>query len=495
MSIPCHWPSPLTSWINGAFSKGSSSAIVRPIMFAARSSQIGAMAMANKSLVEDAIRHAKKAHQSWAKMTGIERGRILSKAASLLSTPSNNDAIARLECIDTSRPLSELLVVDVVSGRDCLEYFAAAAMTLSGEHIPVSSEGSFIYTKRESLGITGGIGAWNYPFQCAVWKSAPALAFGNAMIYKPSPETVLGAISLANIYKEAGLPDGLFQVVIGDAEVGELLSTHHDISKISFTGSAKTGRRIYSDCSSNLKRITMELGGKSPLIIFPDCDLDNAVSAALMANFYSNGQICSNGTRIFVESSIHNKFVAEFVRRARLLRRGDPLEIDTQISALVSRTHRDKVAEYIKQGIEEGAILSMGGLDEDHGLGDAFIPPTIFTGCRDDMTIVKEEIFGPVACVLKFESTEEVVERANATEFALAAGVFTKDINRAHQLVSQLQAGVCYVNNYNITPVEMPWGGNKQSGLGRENGSAAMENWTQVKSVYVEMGNIFCPYQ
>jgi len=285
-------------------------------------------------------------------------------------------------------------------------------------------------------------------------------------------------------------------VVQGFADTGQLLTRHPDIRKVSLTGEVGTGKAVMSDAALTLKHVTLELGGKSPLIIFDDANLDNAVGGALLANFYSSGQVCSNGTRVFVHRAIKPEFLERLVKRVRAMRIGDPMDPETQVGALVSEQHMHKVLSYIDRGRAEGARMLIGG--ERVMTGDLargyFVAPTIFDECRDDMSIVREEIFGPVMSVLEFEDESEVIERANATEFGLAAGVFTNDLARAHRVIARLQAGTCWINHYNVTPVELPFGGVKLSGLGRENGRAAIEHYTQLKSVYVAMGNVEAPY-
>ncbi len=381
------------------------------------------------------------------------------------------------------------------SGADCLEYYAGVAATIAGEHIDLGPS-AFGYTRREPLGVVAGIGAWNYPIQIACWKSAPALACGNAMIFKPAELTPLTALELAKAYAQAGLPDGVFQVVQGYADTGRLLSSHPDIRKISLTGAVTTGKAVMADAASTLKYVTLELGGKSPLIVFEDAKLDNAVSAALLANFYSAGEVCSNGTRVFVHQRLKAAFLEKLSARVAAMRMGDPMDPDTQIGALISEAHMHKVLGYIERGQAEGAKLLCGGhrvLSNgcDRGF---FVAPTVFDRCNDDMAIVREEIFGPVMSVLEFVDEDEVVARANATEFGLSAGVFTNDLTRAHRVIANLEAGTCWINHYNITPVELPFGGHKRSGLGRENGRAAIDHYTQLKSVYVAMGDIDAPY-
>jgi betaine-aldehyde dehydrogenase len=346
------------------------------------------------------------------------------------------------------------------------------------------------------LGVVAGIGAWNYPLQIACWKSAPALACGNAMIFKPAELTPLSAMKLAEVFNAAGLPQGVFQVVQGGADTGRLLSRHPGIKKISLTGEVGTGKAVMADAAASLKYVTLELGGKSPLIVFDDAKLDNAVSGALVGNFYSAGEVCSNGTRVFVQRRIKAAFIERLKARTAALVIGDPLDPRTQVGALISEAHMHRVLGYIARGRAEGAQLLVGGNRVTTGdlANGYFVAPAVFDACHDDMTIVREEIFGPVMSVLEFDDEEEVIERANATEFGLAAAVFTNDLTRAHRVIARLQAGTCWINHYNITPVELPFGGVKMSGLGRENGRAAIEHYTQLKSVYVAMGDVDSPY-
>ncbi|MBI1778241.1 MAG: betaine-aldehyde dehydrogenase [Proteobacteria bacterium] len=442
--------------------------------------------------VERAVVSAEKGFALWSAMTGAERGRILMRAVQLLR--ERNRELAELEVADTGKPIQEAVAVDVMSGADCIEYFAGLAASLSGQHIELKQ--AFAYTRREPLGVCAGIGAWNYPIQIACWKSGPALACGNAMIFKPAEQTPLTALKLAEIYHEAGVPDGVFNVVQGGAPTGRLLVAHPRIAKVSFTGAVSTGRRVMADAAATLKKVTMELGGKSPLIVFADADLDGAVSAAMLANFYTQGEVCTNGTRVFVEKEVLEAFLERLVRRTRSLRVGDPMDPLTQVGALISAEHLEKVLAYLEKGRRAGAKLLCGGTrpSESSLAQGYFIEPAIFRDCSDDMEIVREEIFGPVMAVLAFADEAEVVARANATPFGLAAGVFTRDLARAHRVVAKLEAGICWINNYNVTPVEMPFGGVKQSGIGRENGLAAIDHYTQLKSVYVELGQVACPY-
>jgi betaine-aldehyde dehydrogenase len=448
---------------------------------------------ASTSDIDRAVEAAMAGFKIWSRMPGAERGRILRRTADILR--ARNQALAEIETRDTGKPIQETIAVDILSGADCLEYFAGIAATLTGEHVDLGPS-AFGYTRREPLGVVAGIGAWNYPIQIACWKAAPALACGNTMIFKPSEVTPLTAPFLAEAFKEAGLPDGVFNVVQGDARVGKALVAHPAIKKISLTGEAGTGRIIMANAAKTLKHVTLELGGKSPLIVFEDAKLDNAVSGALLGNFYSAGEVCSNGTRVFVHSKVKDEFLAKLKARAEKMVIGDPLSPDTHVGALVNLEHLEKVMSYIEKGKAEGARLLTGGNRVTTGAlaKGAFVAPTVFDGCQDDMAIVREEIFGPVMTVLSFEDEDEVVARANDTEFGLAAGVFTNDLSRGHRVIANLEAGTCWINQYNVTPIELPFGGVKLSGLGRENSRAAVEHYTQIKSVYVAMGDIDAPY-
>ena len=446
--------------------------------------------------VEAAVAAAEAGFAVWSAMGGTARGRVLKRAADILR--ARNRELAVLETLDSGKPISESETVDVHSGADCLEYYGGLAATLGGEHVDLGAEWnhSFFYTRREPLGVCAGIGAWNYPLQIACWKAAPALACGNAMIFKPAELTPLTALKLAEVFKEAGLPDGVFNVVQGFGETGQLLTRHERIAKVSLTGEVGTGKKVMADAAGSLKEVTLELGGKSPLIVFADADLDNAVSAALLANFFTQGEICSNGTRVFVEASVKAAFLEKLVARTEAMKIGDPLDPETQVGALISAEHRAKVLDYVQAGRAAGATLVTGGTAPEHpALAEGnFVAPAIFDGCDDGMSIVREEVFGPLLSLLTFTEEEEVVTRANATPFGLAAGIFTRDLKRAHRVIARLQAGTCWINTYNLTPIEMPFGGYRQSGLGRENGRAAIEHYSQLKSVYVEMGDVDSPY-
>jgi len=448
---------------------------------------------ADASIQKAAIESAKTGFDTWSKMTAMERSRILLKAVTLLR--EKNDELAAIEVLDTGKPWQEASVVDVVTGADSIEFFAGLAPSIEGNQQTVGDD--FYYTRREPLGICAGIGAWNYPLQIACWKSAPALACGNVMIFKPSEETPLGAIKLAEILTQAGVPDGVFNVVQGDGRVGAWLTTHDDIAKVSFTGEVGTGKKVMAAAAGSLKEVTMELGGKSPLIIFNDADIDNAVSAAMLGNFYTQGEVCTNGTRVFVQQEIYPQFIEKLLQRTRdNIVCGDPMDPETNFGALISKAHQDKVLSYIEIGKKEGAELLIGGhaLSPDNAANGYFVAPTIFGNCTDKMTLSQEEIFGPVMSVMTFTDEDEVIRRANDTRLGLAAGVFTQDITRAHRVIHQLEAGICWINAYGASPAEMPVGGYKMSGIGRENGSETLKAYTQIKAVYVGMQPLESPF-
>ncbi len=475
-------------YIHGGYVDASSNQTFQSIN-PANGEVLADVAEAGAADLERAVESAEQGQRIWAALTGIERARIMRRAVDLLR--ERNDELALLETLDTGKPLSETRSVDIVTGADVLEYYAGLAPAIEGEQIPLR-DSSFVYTRREPLGVVAGIGAWNYPIQIALWKAAPALAAGNAMIFKPSEVTPLSALKLAEIFSEAGLPDGVFNVLTGSgAGVGSLITEHPRIAKVSFTGGVATGKKVMaSAAASSLKDVTMELGGKSPLIVCEDADLDRAADIAVMANFFSSGQVCTNGTRVFVPAGLKAAFEAKLLERVQRVRLGDPQQEATNFGPLVSFAHMDKVLDYIAQGKAAGARILCGGerVTEGEYAKGAFVAPTIFSDCSDDMSIVREEIFGPVLSLLEYQDEEEVIRRANATEYGLAAGVVTPDLARAHRIIHRLEAGICWINTWGESPAQMPVGGYKQSGIGRENGIASLAHYTRVKSVQVELG-------
>lgn len=446
--------------------------------------------IASEADVDFAVQSAKKAQKVWAKMTAVERSRILLKAVALLR--ERNDELALLETLDTGKPISETAYVDIVTGADVIEYYAGLAPAVEGVQVPLR-ETAFVYTRREPLGVVAGIGAWNYPVQIAMWKLAPALAAGNAMVFKASEMTPLTTLKLAEILTEAGLPDGVFNVVNGAGrDIGDFLTNHPDIAKVSFTGGTSTGKRVCATATaSTLKEVTMELGGKSPLIICDDADLDKAADIAVMANFYSSGQVCTNGTRVFVPRSLKAAFEQKIVERVSRIKCGDPQDPNTNFGPVIGFKHMENVLSYLEKGKAEGAKVLIGGERETSGefAKGAYVQATVFTDCADDMTIVKEEIFGPVMSILYYDSEEEAIERANNTTYGLAAGVVTQNLTKAHKIIHQLEAGICWINAWGESPAQMPVGGYKQSGIGRENGVSTLAHYTQIKSVLVELGD------
>ncbi|SDF53332.1 betaine-aldehyde dehydrogenase [Sulfitobacter delicatus] len=481
-------PQPNAShFIDGAYVEDTAGTPI-PVIYPATGETIATVYAATPAIVEQAITSARKAQAAWAAMSGTERGRVLRRAADMIR--DRNHDLSVLETYDTGKPYQETSVADATSGADALEYFGGLAGSLTGEHIQLGED--WVYTRREALGLCVGIGAWNYPTQIACWKAAPALACGNAMIFKPSETTPLCALKVAEILVEAGLPAGLFNVVQGMGEVGQSLVTDPRVDKVSLTGSVPTGRKVYAAAAEGIKHVTMELGGKSPMIVFEDADIENAISGAILGNFYSSGQICSNGTRVFVHRDIKEAFLARLAERLGDAVVGDPMDPDTSFGPMVSERQMQIALDYVAKGEAEGARLVYGGqrIERD----GFYMQPTVFADVKDGMVIAREEIFGPVMAVLDFEDEAEVMARANATEYGLAAGVFTNDLSRAHRVAAAFEAGTCYINTYNDAPVEAPFGGMKNSGVGRENSKAAINHYSQLKSVYVRMGDVEAPF-
>ncbi len=474
-------------FVNGAYLEDTAGELIE-VVYPATGKVIARVHAATPAVIEAALTSARAAQKEWEAKSGTERGRVLRRAADIMR--ERNRELSELETYDTGKPMSETLYVDATSGADALEYFGGLAGSLTGEHVNLG--GDWGYTVREALGVCVGIGAWNYPTQIACWKGAPALACGNAMIFKPSENTPLCALKVAEILVEAGLPAGLYNVVQGMGAVGASLVTDPRVDKVSLTGSVPTGRKVYAAAAEGMKHVTMELGGKSPLIIFDDADLENAVGGAILGNFYSSGQVCSNGTRVFVQKGIKDAFLKRLSERLATAKIGNPMDESVNFGPMVSKAQREIVMSYIAKGKEEGARLVCGG---NEIAGDGFyIEPTVFAEVRDEMTIAQEEIFGPVMAVLDFDSEDEVIARANDTQFGLSAGVFTSDLTRGHRVIEAMEAGSCFINSYNDAPVELPFGGSKMSGVGRENAKGAIEHYSQVKSVYVRMGDVESPF-
>jgi betaine-aldehyde dehydrogenase len=482
---------PASHFIDGEYIEDPAGAAF-DCVYPATGEVIARLHAATPAIIERAVASAKKAQVEWAKMSPTARGRILKRAADIMR--AKNRELSELETLDTGKPIQETIVADPTSGADAFEFFGGvAAAALNGEHIPLG--GDWAYTKRIPLGVCVGIGAWNYPQQIACWKGAPALICGNAMVFKPSENTPLGALKIAEILIEAGLPAGLYNVIQGDRATGPQLVNHPDVAKVSLTGSVPTGRKVAEAAAGHLKHVTMELGGKSPMIVFDDADIESAISGAMLGNFYSTGQVCSNGTRVFVQKGVKDAFLARLKTRTEAIQLGDPMDEATQMGPVINRAQREKILSYIEKGKAEGARLITGGAIPNNVPAEGnYIQPTVFADVTDDMTIAREEIFGPVMCVLDFNSEDEVVTRANASEFGLAGGVFTADMACAHRMADQIEAGTFWINTYNLCPVEIPFGGVKQSGFGRENSLAAINHYSELKTVYVAMGKCEAPY-
>ncbi|WP_439141966.1 betaine-aldehyde dehydrogenase [Pseudooctadecabacter sp.] len=474
-------------FIDGAYVEDTTGTPI-PVICPVSEEEIARVYAATPAIIEKALAAAKRAQVAWAKMTGTERGRVLRKAADMIR--ERNHDLSVLETNDTGKPLQETLVADATSAADALEYFGGIAGSLTGEHVQLGED--FVYTRREALGVCVGIGAWNYPTQIAAWKGAPALACGNAMVFKPSETTPLCALKVAEILHEAGAPAGIYNVVQGMGEVGHALITDPRVAKVSLTGSVPTGRKVYAAAAEGIRHVTMELGGKSPLVIFDDANLEDAVGGAILGNFYSSGQVCSNGTRVFVQKGIKEAFLKRLSERLAHVKMGDPLDESVNFGPLVNAKQLEIVQGFIAKGVDEGARLVCGG--EREGTRGYFLQPTVFADVTDTMTIAREEIFGPVLSVLDFEDEDEVLARANETDFGLAAGVFTNDLSRAHRMVAGFEAGTCYINTYNLAPVEAPFGGSKLSGVGRENSKNAVDHYSEMKSVYVAMTPVEAPF-
>ena len=464
-------------------SSGATMEVVNP----ATEEVIAAVAAADTSDVNAAVEAARAAFNGpWGSMSARERGRLVAKLAHRLMEKA--DEVARLETLHNGKPISESRHIEIPAAAECFEYFAGWADKVMGETIPV--KGNYLtYTLREPIGVVAAIVPWNFPLLLAAWKIAPALACGNTVILKPASQTPLTALALGEIAVEVGLPPGVLNVITGPgSKVGQAIVEHPGIDKIAFTGDTSTGKSIMRSAADSLKKITLELGGKSPNIVLPDADIEAAVRGATVGIFYGKGEVCAAGSRLLVDRSIKDEFIDKLSARARKMVPGDPMDPKTRFGAISSKKQLETVLKYIESGKREGATLVAGGARADIGTGKGFfVQPTIFADVKPEMTISREEIFGPVLAAIEFADIDEAIAKANDSPYGLAAGVWTRDIKKAHYVAKKLQAGTVWVNTYNVYDTAAPFGGYKQSGFGREMSSHALEHYTQIKSVWVDL--------
>ena len=422
----------------------------------------------------------------WGQMSARERGRLVRKIGERLMERA--DEISRLETLHNGKPIMESRHIEIPAAAECFEYYGGWSDKVMGETIPV--KGNYLnYTLREPLGVCAAIVPWNFPLLIAVWKIAPALATGNTIIVKPASQTPLTALALGEIALEVGLPPGVLNVLTGPgAKLGQAIVEHPGIDKIAFTGDTSTGKNIMKGAADTLKKITLELGGKSPNIVLADADIESAIRGATIGIFYGKGEVCAAGSRLLVDKSIKNEFVDKLAARVKKMVAGDPMDPKTRLGAIASKGQMERVINYIGIAQKEGGTLVAGGERHDIGTGKGyFMQPTVFADVTPSMTIAREEIFGPVLAAIEFADVDEAIATANASEYGLAAAVWTKDIKKAHYVARKLQAGTVWINTYNIYDTAAPFGGYKQSGFGREMSMHALEHYTQVKSVWVDL--------
>jgi aldehyde dehydrogenase (NAD+) len=473
-------------FINGEWrdaSGGKTIEVVNP----ATEEVIAEVASAERSDIDAAVAAARAAFDGpWGKLSARERGRLVWKIGEKLLEQA--DEIARLETLHNGKPIFESRHIEVPAAAECFQYFAGWADKIHGETVPV--KGNYLtYTLREPIGVVAAIVPWNFPLLLTAWKVAPALACGNTVIIKPASQTPLTALALAEIAAAVGVPPGVVNVITGPgSSVGQMIVEHSGIDKIAFTGDTSTGKGIMKGSADTLKRITLELGGKSPNIVFPDADLDAAIRGATTGIFYGKGEVCAAGSRLLVDKSIRSEFIDKVAARAKKMSPGDPLDPKTRLGAISSKKQLENDLRYIEIAKKEGAQLVAGGGRADIGTGKGyFLQPTIFDGVTPQMTIAREEIFGPVLAAIEFADVDEAIARANDSNYGLAAAVWTKDIKKAHHVARRLQAGTVWINTYNVYDTAAPFGGYKQSGFGREMSMHALEHYTQVKSVWVDL--------
>lgn len=445
---------------------------------------IAFVAEADAADIDVAVRSARRAFDGeWGGMRAADRGQALLRLAELVRR--DQDELVELESLDSGKPVSAVRRQDLPAVIDTLVYYAGWADKINGQVVPARSD-AVTYTMREPVGVVGAIVPWNFPLMIGMWKVAPALACGCTVVLKPAELTPLTALKIGELALEAGMPEGTLNVVPGFGKTaGQAIVDHPDIDKVTFTGSPGVGRQILRGAAGNLKRVTLELGGKSPNIIFPDAELGSAVRAASSGIFFNSGQVCSAGSRILVHRSVHDEFVERLLIHTQKIRLGDPNDTKTSMGPLISDAQMQRVLDYIDVGVKEGAKIATGGTR--HGARGYYVSPTVFTGVEHAMRISQEEIFGPVAAVIPFDIEDDAVRLANGTSYSLAAGVWTSDITLAHRMTRRLKAGTVWINTYGPTDVRLPWGGARESGFGREHGEIAIENFTEPKVVWINM--------
>ena len=465
----------------------ASSGKTMPVVNPATEEVIAEVSSADKADVDLAVDAARAALSGpWSQLSARERGRLVRKLGERLMERA--DDVARLETLHNGKPISESRQIEIPAAAECFEYYGGWSDKVMGETIPVKGN-HLTYTLREPVGVVAAIVPWNFPLLLAAWKVAPALACGNVVILKPASQTPLTALALAGLAVDVGFPPGVLNVITGaGALVGQALVEHPGIDKIAFTGDTSTGRSIMRGAADTLKKITLELGGKSPNIVLGDADMDAAIRGATIGIFYGKGEVCAAGSRLLVDRTIKDEFLDKLAARVKKMVPGDPLDPKTRYGAISSRKQLDTVLRYIDAGKTEGATLLTGGSRADIGTGKGyFVQPTVFTDVKPSMTISREEIFGPVLAAIDFADLDEAIATANDTPYGLAAGVWTRDIKKAHYVARRLQAGTVWVNTYNVYDTAAPFGGYKQSGFGREMSAHALEHYTQVKSVWVDL--------